>query len=110
MYYFELYCLTDELICQSLGIDTAHSSRLAVLLYTVLFKYSQFDADENIGNGGGEAYKNNGVPLVLVPFLKQILYYLSYFPYSEQSSFSSLLSLSAFVKDVIDIKDNKELE
>ena len=30
VYYFELYCLTDELICQSLGIDTAHSSRLAL--------------------------------------------------------------------------------
>merc|ERR1711871_86811 len=36
--YFELDGLTDELISQSLGIDTTHSSRFALLLYTVLFK------------------------------------------------------------------------
>lgn len=141
--YFELFALTDELIGHSLGHETAETSHLALLLYTVMLQSELFQTaeDGNIGddsNSGGRGgcvnYSGGGsdgdgcggggsigrgdhssgtnssdsnsnrensehtvrktLPMLLIPFVRQLLFYLSFFPYSTAVSFSSLLSLS----------------
>jgi len=85
--FFKFFALTDELTLHtlrqsSLGntvMNSVHTgqpaARLAQLLYTVVFSHPVFDSF-----GGSPQQRIIRLPEILIPFAKQLLYYMGYFP------------------------------
>jgi hypothetical protein len=79
--HFELFSITDKLISRSLN-----AVKLAQLMFTTLYSHPVFSYGSN-----------RSLPKLLVPFAKQILYYLSFFPRLEDEA---LVDLAVMSKDL----------
>eukprot|EP01041_Mallomonas_annulata_P001631 gene1631-3162_t len=102
---FHFFSLTDELTLHTLrqsslgnslmsSVNTGQpAARLAQLLYTVVFGHPIF-----------ESFKGNKnqmtIPRILVPFAKQLLYYMGFFP-EVDGSMEPLLDICAWLKSAI---------
>jgi hypothetical protein len=99
--FFHFFALTDQLTLHSLKqaiIEGQPASRLALLLYTVVFRHPVFDGFNSLGRHGPDqamavavrddeslrphnsSIDSGVMPRILVPFAKQLLYYLGFFP------------------------------
>ncbi|TYZ62529.1 hypothetical protein PybrP1_012711 [[Pythium] brassicae (nom. inval.)] len=91
--YFDFYYITDELVWYGVrGNAVRHSLMLADLAYGVVFNHEVFRAFVGApANGGGgsdapPAVDAPAFPRLLLPWVRQLGHFLSYFPESQETT------------------------
>lgn len=86
--YFDFYYITDELVWYGVrGNAVRHSLMLADLAYGVVFNHEVFRAFVAASGGSdGSASDVPVFPRLLVPWVRQLGHFLSYFPESQETT------------------------
>ena len=77
------------------------AARLAQLLYTVILKHPIFESFNNINTNNTNNKNANKIPLSLIPFAKQLLFYMGFFP-EVDGSMEPLLDICIWLKAAIE--------
>lgn len=83
--YFDFYYITDELVWYGVRRSTVrHSLVLADLAYGMVFNHDVFRTF--LVDRGGDSVKAATFPRLLLPWIRQLGHFLSYFPENQEAT------------------------
>ncbi|EGZ28409.1 hypothetical protein PHYSODRAFT_470577 [Phytophthora sojae] len=85
--YFDFYYITDELVWYGVrGNAVRHSLALADLAYGVVFNHEVFQSFVGDARTGGESADAVAFPRLLLPWVRQLGHFLSFFPENQEAT------------------------